>query len=175
MNLFSSLIMLLYLSLNPWSNELLQGLQFITTHPGVLQDILIFSFTGSLGQLFIFYTLQRFGSLSLVTVTVTRKMFSILLSVFWFGHSLNWSQWLVLVILSLYHRLAVGVVFAGIGLEGYYSRIEKLKSVPLKAKVESPILTPPKRQQRSPKKVPVSVNPESPRRRSARLQNTPGA
>lgn len=117
MNGFSCVLMGLYLIFNPWSSELSNGINFIQLHPTILRDILIFSVTGSLGQLFIFYMLQRFGSLSLVTVTVTRKMFSILLSVFLFGHSIGMSQW-----------GSVGVVFLGIGLDAYYSRKEKLAS-----------------------------------------------
>jgi UDP-galactose transporter B1 len=94
MNLYSSALMLGHLLLNPLSgNEWSKGTAFVLAHPQVLRDILIFCLAGAFGQLFIFYTLQRFGSLSLVTVTVTRKMFSILISVFWFGHSLNLSQW----------------------------------------------------------------------------------
>lgn len=96
MNLFSSGLMFLFLLIDPFgSSQLGVGVAFIQSHPLVLRDILVFSLTGGLGQLFIFYTLQRFGSLSLVTVTVTRKMFSILLSVFWFGHSINFAQWCV--------------------------------------------------------------------------------
>ena len=48
-------------------------------------------------------TLESFGSLVLVTVTVTRKMFSILLSVVWFGHHLSLGQW-----------CSVGLVFVAI-------------------------------------------------------------
>jgi hypothetical protein len=44
---------------------------------------------GGLGQLFIFETIQHFGSLTLVMVTVTRKLFTMLLSVIVFEHVLN--------------------------------------------------------------------------------------
>ena len=40
--------------------------EFIQTHPGVLKLMAQFACTGSLGQLFIFETLQHFGSLTLV-------------------------------------------------------------------------------------------------------------
>ena len=43
-------------------------LEFVRTHPSVIGPILQFSFTGALGQLFIFETLQHFGSLTLVYV-----------------------------------------------------------------------------------------------------------
>jgi solute carrier family 35 (UDP-galactose transporter), member B1 len=93
--------------------ELLSALAFIRVHPAVLSDILAFSLAGALGQLFIFDTLEHFGSLTLVTITVTRKLFTMLLSVAVFGHTLGWAQW-----------LAVGVVFAGIGVEASVKRKE---------------------------------------------------
>lgn len=60
------------------------------------------------------YTLSTFGSLLLVTVTVTRKMLTMILSVVWFGHSLSLMQW-----------LGVGLVFGGIGVEAQLSKQEK--------------------------------------------------
>jgi UDP-galactose transporter B1 len=59
-------------------------------------------------------TLSIFGSLLLVTVTVTRKMLTMILSVVWFGHSLTKGQW-----------LGVGLVFGGIGIEAELSKREK--------------------------------------------------
>lgn len=52
------------------------------------------------------YTIANFGSVILVTVTVTRKMLTMILSVVWYGHSLTEMQW-----------LGVGLVFGGIGVE----------------------------------------------------------
>lgn len=48
------------------ATELGSTLRFLQEHPGVLSPLLQFAFTGSLGQLFIFETLQHFGSLTLV-------------------------------------------------------------------------------------------------------------
>ncbi|KAJ1968648.1 UDP-galactose transporter [Dimargaris xerosporica] len=114
MNLLGALLMALWL-LSPWNPELQQAMAFAVAFPQVWEDILLFSLCGALGQCFIFYTLARFGSLSLVMVTVTRKLFTMLLSVFWFGHELSLGQW-----------LSVAVVFSGIGLEAYVKRQEKL-------------------------------------------------
>ncbi|RKP23770.1 UAA transporter [Syncephalis pseudoplumigaleata] len=116
MNLFGGLLMVLWL-LNPWNPELGQAIAFCARHPSVIKDVLVFSCCGALGQCFIFFTLARFGSLVLVTVTVTRKMFSMLLSVFWFGHQMNAGQW-----------AGVGVVFAGITLEAYMKSRESSSS-----------------------------------------------
>ncbi|KAF8983545.1 UDP-galactose transporter [Entomortierella lignicola] len=117
MNVFMSAFMTIWL-LNPWNLELSSALEFCKTHPAIINDIVMFSICGALGQCFIFYTLEQYGSLSLVTVTVTRKLFTILLSVVAYGHKLNHKQWLM-----------VAVVFSGIGLEAYVKRAEKLEKM----------------------------------------------
>jgi UDP-galactose transporter B1 len=63
----------------------------------------------------IVYTLSTFSSVLLVTVTVTRKMFTMIISVLAFGHRLTSMQW-----------LGVGLVFGGIGWEAKKAREEKL-------------------------------------------------
>ncbi|KAJ5130937.1 uncharacterized protein N7515_006976 [Penicillium bovifimosum] len=102
--------------------ELFGAVSFLSRHPEALKHVLGFAACGAVGQLFIFYTLSRFSSLLLVTVTVTRKMLTMLLSVFWFGHSLSGGQW-----------LGIGLVFGGIGAEAVVQRSEK------KAKEQSKI------------------------------------
>lgn len=67
-------------------------------------------------------TLSIFGSLLLVTVTVTRKMLTMIISVLWFGHSLNGMQW-----------LGVGLVFGGIGIESELGKREKRAKQKLKS------------------------------------------
>jgi UDP-galactose transporter B1 len=110
MNVFSGGLLagslLLQCALNPRDSQLLSAVQFARSFPSVIPDILAFSACGALGQLFIFYTLEHFGSLMLVTVTVTRKLFTILLNLFWFAHAVNWRQW-----------ACVGGVFAALVLE----------------------------------------------------------
>ncbi|KAJ7707148.1 UAA transporter [Mycena metata] len=91
--------------------ELFSVLEFIRTHPGVKTPLLQFAFTGALGQLFIFETLQHFGSLTLTTITLTRKIFTMLLSVVMYNHKLTSGQW-----------LGAGVVFAGISVEAFVKR-----------------------------------------------------
>lgn len=95
-------------------NELTSAIGFLSRHPDALKNVLGFAACGAVGQLFIFYTLSRFSSLLLVTVTVTRKMLTMLLSVFWFGHSLSPGQW-----------LGISLVFGGIGAEAVVQRQEK--------------------------------------------------
>jgi solute carrier family 35 (UDP-galactose transporter), member B1 len=71
----------------------------------------------------IVYTLATFSSVLLVTVTVTRKMVTMILSVFAFGHRLTQMQY-----------LGVGLVFGGIGVEaGINMREKKAKEAAKKA------------------------------------------
>ncbi|KAI0712232.1 UDP-galactose transporter [Earliella scabrosa] len=91
--------------------ELQGALEFIRTHPSVVVPLAQFAFTGALGQLFIFETLQHFGSLTLVTITLTRKLFTMLLSVVVYNHKLTPGQW-----------LGASVVFAGISVEAWVKR-----------------------------------------------------
>lgn len=51
-----------------WQSEISIVRAFIKIHPGVISALVKFAVTGSLGQLFIFETLQHFGSLTLVYV-----------------------------------------------------------------------------------------------------------
>lgn len=108
-------------SLPTGHSELANALSFIHSHPKVLRDILLFSIAGATGQLFIFDTLENFGSLTLVTITVTRKLFTMLLSLVVFNHHLALRQW-----------VGVFTVFAGIGIEAYVKRQETLEKKRLK-------------------------------------------
>jgi len=94
-------------------SELQAALAYIRSHPDVIRPLVNFSVTGSLGQLFIFETLQHFGSLTLVTVTLTRKLFTMVLSVVVYNHTLTLGQW-----------FGAAVVFAGIGVEAWVKRQE---------------------------------------------------
>ncbi|KAI1743951.1 solute carrier family 35 member B1 [Xylaria scruposa] len=131
-NLMSMAVMVTYLVLSPWlvhtgigewvgmdiagsAGELEEALAFMARHPSVWSDILGFAACGAVGQVFIFYTLSTFSSVLLVTVTVTRKMFTMMLSVVAFGHRLTQMQ-----------VLGVGLVFGGIGAEAAIARREKM-------------------------------------------------
>lgn len=50
------------------TSELAGALAFVRLHPGVVRPLALFALTGALGQIFIFETLQHFGSLTLVCV-----------------------------------------------------------------------------------------------------------
>lgn len=121
-NVLSTILTVIYLLVSPYipsalatsPNELSSALAFVREHPVVGKDVLLFCICGAVGQIFIYHTLSKFSSLLLVTVTVTRKMLTMLLSVVWFGHSLSGMQW-----------LGVGLVFGGVGAEAAIGRREK--------------------------------------------------
>ncbi|TVY85537.1 UDP-galactose transporter-1-like protein [Lachnellula suecica] len=139
-NLMMTLLTLSYLGLSPYlvhtgigqylgmdlasggGGEFAAALGFMGRHPGVWWDVLGFAACGAVGQVFIFYTLSTFSSLLLVTITVTRKMLTMILSVVWFGHTLGGKQW-----------VGVGLVFGGVGAEGLITRREKLAKEKAKA------------------------------------------
>lgn len=93
-----------------------ESITFLLAHPTAFKPLIAFASLGGLGQLFIFETIQHFGSLTLVMVTVTRKLFTMLLSVFVFDHTLTKGQW-----------FGVAVVFLGIGVEAGIKRLDVLK------------------------------------------------
>lgn len=107
LNFASGLISLTILAA-PITSQFAEAVNFIMIHPAVLKDIILFAVCGGLGQLFVFYTLEKYGSVVLVTVTVTRKMVSMVLSVMWFGHKLSKGQW-----------TGVALVFSGIIAESF--------------------------------------------------------
>ncbi|RKF54094.1 UDP-galactose transporter-like protein 1 [Golovinomyces cichoracearum] len=131
-NIISTLLTLSYLGLSPYlvrsgfgryfgltlstsgGGEFAAALAFMTRHPRVWFDVLGFSACGAIGQVFIFYTLSNFSSLILVTITLTRKMLTMILSVIWYGHRLATTQW-----------IGVGLVFGGISAEVILARKSK--------------------------------------------------
>lgn len=88
------------------SGEGTRALSFVVRHPAVLRHIMMFSFVSALGQNFIFYTVRHFSALAVTTITTTRKMFTILLSIAYFKHKIAPRQW-----------AGLALVFAAIGWE----------------------------------------------------------
>ncbi|KAI9987681.1 hypothetical protein PInf_023725 [Phytophthora infestans] len=70
-----------------------------------LPNLLMLSLTGAFGQAFIFFTISKFGALTTAIIGTCRKVLSIVLSVFLFGHVLSFEQ-----------SVGLGLSFAGIGL-----------------------------------------------------------
>ena len=102
------------LSMNSWSSLMLitallitgEGKEFIVfalKHSELLIHLASLALAGALGQLFIFMMVSHFGPLSCSIVTTTRKFFTVLCSVLFFGNNLSNRQW-----------LGTGLVFAGL-------------------------------------------------------------
>jgi len=99
-----------------YTGEGLEFFSFVQRHPTVLWQISTFSIASALGQFFIFMCVTEFGPLPCSIITTTRKFFTVLASVVFFGNSLITRQWLGTVL-----------VFAGIFLDGLYGK-QKPKS-----------------------------------------------
>jgi UDP-galactose transporter B1 len=69
------------------------GLAYCASNPEILEKIIKFAICSAVGQSFIFYTIANFDPLILSTVTTTRKIFSVLLSIFLKGHTLSLTGW----------------------------------------------------------------------------------
>lgn len=109
------------LSMNSWSTIMLTGalilsgegkefLHFTARHPELWRDLAMLAICGALGQLFIFMMVSQFGPLACSVVTTTRKFFTVLFSVLFFGNSLAGRQWFgaVLVFTGLFADMITG-------------------------------------------------------------------
>lgn len=91
-----------------------QALRLLLACPEVRWDILGFCVCACLGQVLLFGLIREFGSLVWITVSVTRQLFTILLSIFLFNHPVNLAQWGA--VLLVFGGLIVDIAFA------YHSR-----------------------------------------------------
>lgn len=66
---------------------------YLQANPVILKDIAIFALCSAVGQAFIFFMISSFDPLVCTTVTTTRKVFSVLLSVILKGHAMNTTKW----------------------------------------------------------------------------------
>jgi len=94
-----------------YTGEGIEFFSFVQRHPTVLWQIATFSVASALGQFFIFMCVTEFGPLPCSIITTTRKFFTVLASVIFFGNSLINRQW-----------MGVALVFAGIFLDGMYGK-----------------------------------------------------
>lgn len=81
--------------------EGLPGIQFCLANPVIFSKILKFAVCSAVGQSFIFYTISNFDPLVCTTVTTTRKVFSVLLSIFINNHPMSTESWLGIGLASL--------------------------------------------------------------------------
>lgn len=99
------------------TSELMNAYKIINENSILQYDIAMFCACASIGQWLVFTVMKEFGSLVWVTVSITRKLVTILLSVFAFNHAISSMQW-----------IGVVSVFIGMCLEVIMGNIDSKKS-----------------------------------------------
>jgi UDP-galactose transporter B1 len=99
------------------NSQLIRASVMVYNQPPLLFDIAMFCTCATVGQLLIFRLIKEYGSLVWVTISVTRQLFTILLSVMLFGHRVNLIQW-----------LGVVLVFSGLGTDILFTFLSKLRT-----------------------------------------------
>lgn len=77
------------------------GIKYILENPAIMSKIAAFGACSAIGQSFIFFLVSEYGPLKNSTVTTTRKIFSVLLSIFLKGHALAPLGWAGIALGSL--------------------------------------------------------------------------
>lgn len=93
------------------TGELFDFIGFIQRHPFVIWDLMTFSVASALGQFFIFRMIADYGALPCSIVTTTRKFFTVMASVLYFGNQLSSRQWIGAVL-----------VFVGLTMDSVYGK-----------------------------------------------------
>ena len=87
-------------------SQLVLAWNILTHDKRILADMVMFCLCWSASQILISMIIKEFGSLVWVTVNVSRLLFSVLQSIYKFGHSVENIQW-----------AAITVTFLGMGLD----------------------------------------------------------
>ncbi|KAL7546512.1 hypothetical protein ACHAWF_009851 [Thalassiosira exigua] len=96
---FTNLFMMIFaIIISLVLGEFSKGVSYCAHNPKVFSLIWKFSMCSAIGQSFIFYTVARFDPLVCSTVTTTRKIFSVLLSIIFKGHTVPAQGWMGLVL-----------------------------------------------------------------------------
>lgn len=74
-------------------DQMNEGIQLLYNDQVLLRSIILLNGVVGIGQIFIFLTITWYSSLVCTTITTTRKFFTILFSVFHFGHHFSSWQW----------------------------------------------------------------------------------
>ena len=122
-NLWTVLYLVVYLlggyAVMADQSELSQSVRVFSGSTELRYDIMMFCICAGVGQVLIFKVMKEFGSLAWIAISITRKLFTILVSVFMFGHPIKPIQW-----------FGIFCVFMGITVEagmGYLVKSNKEK------------------------------------------------
>mmetsp|Transcript_3852 Transcript_3852/g.6065 ORF Transcript_3852/g.6065 Transcript_3852/m.6065 type:complete len:366 (-) Transcript_3852:229-1326(-) len=81
--------------------ELMDTVRFVQKHPTVMPYLINFCASMALGSSFIYLLQRRCGALTVTKTTTVRKLFSVLVSAYYFGHTISSVQWMgVLVVFT---------------------------------------------------------------------------
>jgi len=94
--------------------QLYGAVRMLRLCPSIRLDLVAFCLCGAVGQVLVFRLIKEYGSLVWITISVTRQLFTIVLSVLLFGHRVNLVQW-----------GGVLLVFCGLSFEVLFNHIEK--------------------------------------------------
>lgn len=86
--------------------DLVDSIMFCKSHPFAVIDVGLIGLLQVLGQISIYFIVLNFKQHIFPLVSTTRKVFTVLLSIFFFNHKMNGYQWVALVL-----------VFGGMGYE----------------------------------------------------------
>mmetsp|Transcript_15495 Transcript_15495/g.60604 ORF Transcript_15495/g.60604 Transcript_15495/m.60604 type:complete len:339 (-) Transcript_15495:996-2012(-) len=115
-NLWASVFMAVALLL---TGQLYPAVSFCLRHPEMMQNLILFGMCNAVGQHAIYFLVRNFGALVLSMTTTSRKFFTILLSIVWFGHPVTPQQW-----------AGVSMVFTGLALDSVWSKRRPAPSKP---------------------------------------------
>lgn len=90
----------------PCQSDLCLSYYHLVTSQNLLFNIFLFCFCGCFGQILLFNLIKEYGSLVWISISVSRQLFTILLSIFLFQHKVIMIQW-----------CCIFVVFFGLILE----------------------------------------------------------
>jgi UDP-galactose transporter B1 len=86
-------MMVVALAVSVGLGEFFDGWNFCLQHPHVMRLVIQFALCSAIGSSFIFYTVAHFDPLVCSTVTTTRKIVSVILSIVLKGHHLSAQGW----------------------------------------------------------------------------------
>ena len=85
---------LYYSSFNHETNsEIYLAIDMLSKCPELRSDIFRFCVCAGFGQFLIFGVMENYGSLVWITISITRKLFTILNNIYWFNHKVKPEQW----------------------------------------------------------------------------------
>ncbi len=79
-------------------NQIASSIRFCINHPSVNYDIFCIAFLQIFGQFSIYYIVMNFKQHIFPLIATTRKVFTVLLSIYIYNHKMNVYQWVALVI-----------------------------------------------------------------------------